>query len=107
MTAEIAVMNKWAVALAADSKVTISGMRASKAYDTVNKLFTLSKSHPVGVMIFGNAEFMDHPWETIIKLYRNAKGRDSEATVSAWAEDFIRFLKQFGNYILAVPARRA
>lgn len=97
MTAEIAVMNKWAVALAADSKVTISGMRASKAYDTVNKLFTLSKVHPVGVMIYGNAEFMDYPWETIIKLYRNSKGRESEPTVSSWADDFVRFLKQFGK----------
>lgn len=76
MTAEIAVMNKWAIALAADSKVTISGMRASKAYDTVNKLFTLSKIHPVGIMIFGNAEWMDYPWETIIKLYRDKKGNN-------------------------------
>jgi len=82
MTAEIAVMNKSAVALAADSKVTISGMNSTKAYDTVNKLFTLSKSHPVGFMIFGNAEFMDYPWETIVKLYRKKKGADSETHIS-------------------------
>lgn len=65
MTAEVAIMNKYAVALAADSKVTVSGMSMSKTYDTVSKVFTLSKVHPVGVMIFGNAEFMGYPWETI------------------------------------------
>lgn len=97
MTAEIAVMNKWAVALAADSKVTISGMRAAKAYDTVNKLFTLSKVHPVGIMIFGNAEFMDYPWETIIKLYREQKGRDNEDYVVDWGDDFLAFLAKFGH----------
>lgn len=97
MTAEIAVMNKWAVALAADSKVTISGMKASKAYDTANKVFTLSKAHPVGIMIFGNAEFMGYPWETIIKLYRKQKGRASESHISKWADDFVSFLSGFGH----------
>lgn len=59
MTAEVIVMNKSAIALAADSKVTVGGLRTGKTYDKVNKLFTLSKYHPVGAMIYGNAEFMD------------------------------------------------
>jgi hypothetical protein len=50
MTAEIAIMNKLAVALAADSKVTIGS--GNKTFDTVNKVFTLSKIHPIGLMIF-------------------------------------------------------
>ena len=29
-----------------------------------NKLFALSKYHPVGVMVYNNAELMDVPWET-------------------------------------------
>jgi hypothetical protein len=97
MTAEIAVMNKWAVALAADSKVTISGTEASKTYDTVNKVFTLSKVHPVGIMIFGNAEFMEYPWETIIKLYRRQKGLQGENFVQEWGDDFLGYLKKFGK----------
>jgi hypothetical protein len=97
MTAEIAVLNKWAVALAADSKVTISGMRATKAYDTANKLFTLSKFHPVGIMVFGNAEFMQYPWETIIKMYRQQKGKKSETHIIKWGEDFVKYLSKFGN----------
>ncbi len=70
MTAEIAIMNKSGVALAADSAASIVTSRGdTKIYNT-NKLFMLSKYHPVGVMIYGNAELMSLPWETIIKIHR-------------------------------------
>jgi hypothetical protein len=68
MTAEIAVMNKVGIALAADSAVTIAG---KKVYNSANKLFTLSKYHPVGILVYGSAEFNEIPWEVIIKEYRN------------------------------------
>jgi len=97
MTAEIAVINKGAIALAADSKVTVTSGGVTKTYDTVSKLFTLSKCAPVGVMIYGNADFMGFPWETIIKMYRRSKGRDVEGTVVAWADDFFQFLDSFGS----------
>lgn len=58
MASELAVLNKLGVALAADSAVTIGGGPALKIYDTVNKLFALSKRAPVGVMVYGNADFM-------------------------------------------------
>ena len=58
MTAEIAVLNKNGVALAADSTVTATDRAGTKTFDTVNKVFTLSKVHPVAIMVFGNAEFM-------------------------------------------------
>ncbi len=95
MTAEIAIMNKTGVALAADSKVTIGYGNNIKTFDTVNKLFTLSKVHPIGIMIWGNAEFMGYPWETIIKEYRASKGARSEPTVKRWATSFISFFKDF------------
>jgi hypothetical protein len=97
MTAEVAVMNKSAVALAADSKVTVTSGGVTKTYDTVAKLFTLSKIAPIGVMIYGNAEFMGYPWETIIKLYREEKGRQTEALVVDWSRDFFRYLARFGK----------
>ncbi len=96
MTAEIAIMNKSAVALAADSKVTI-GASGAKTFDTVNKVFTLSKLHPVGLMIFGNAEFMRYPWETIVKIYRSQKGPSSHSTILDWGDDFINFIRRFGD----------
>ena len=97
MTAEIAVANKSAVALAADSKVTIGSSRNAKTYDTVNKVFTLSKSCPVGIMIFGNAEFMEYPWETIIKLYRRERGWKVKGYIRDWADDFEDYISAFGN----------
>jgi len=43
VTAEIAILNKSAIALAADSAVTISvGPNQQKIYDTADKLFELS-----------------------------------------------------------------
>lgn len=58
MTAEIGILNKIAVALAADSAVTIQQEKGQKIYNSANKLFMLSKHSPVGVMLFGNATFM-------------------------------------------------
>lgn len=71
MTAEIIVMNKSAIAMAADSAVTvkmvINGKEREKIYNTSNKLFMLSKYNPIGILIYGNAEIMGTPWELIIK----------------------------------------
>jgi hypothetical protein len=97
MTAEIAILNKHGIALAADSKVTIGSAGEEKTFDTVNKLFTLSKVHPIALMIYGNAEFMRYPWETIAKIYRQQKGAKGEKTVAVWADDFCRYISKFGN----------
>lgn len=91
MTAEIIVMNKQAIALAADSVLTLGG---SKTYDSANKLFTLSKYHPVGIMVYGNGEFGSIPWETIIKLYRTRLADRHFNSIGEYAEDFVNYLKQ-------------
>ena len=94
MTAEIAIMNKIAVALAADSAVTIEQDKGQKIFNTVNKLFALSKYQPVGIMIYGSANFMDVPWESIIKIYRINLGRQKFPTLKAYADNFISFLTE-------------
>lgn len=91
MTTEVAVMNRSAISLAADSAVTIGG---EKVYNTVNKLFMLSKHHPVGVMIYGNADVNSIPWETLIKVYRKNLNDRCFPTLSEYAQDFISFLEQ-------------
>ena len=92
MTSEVVLMNRQAVAMAADSAVTISGDRYLKTYQSVDKLFPLVDGQPIAVMIYNNAEIMSTPWETVISLYREqARGRPLE-TVSAYAEDFMEFL---------------
>jgi hypothetical protein len=94
MTAEIAIMNKLAVALAADSAVTVETEGGQKVYNTVNKLFTLSKYQPVGVMIFGSAEITRVPWEALIKLYRVKLSTREFPTIKAYASDFIKYLEK-------------
>ena len=89
MTAEIAVMNKQALALAADSAVT----QGQKIFPSANKIFMLSKYHPVGVIIYDNAEFMGIPWETIIKIYRSKLAQKEFDTLKEYANDFIDFLR--------------
>lgn len=93
MTAEIAILNKSAVALAADSAVTINIGRGQKIYNTVNKLFTLSKYRPVGIMVYGSAEFMGIPWESIIKEHRRELGPISHGTLQEYVDGFISWIK--------------
>jgi hypothetical protein len=98
MTAEVAVLNKTAIALAADSKSTIRIKGIVKTHETENKLFTLSKYHPVGIMINGNAEFMQRPWETIIKLYRDLLRDKSLPHLDKYIEDYLFCLSSDYSY---------
>jgi L-rhamnose mutarotase len=92
MTAEIVIMNKEAVALAADSAVTIDQEKEQKIFTSANKLFALSKYYPVGLMVYGNASLMGVPWETIIKIYRKLLGEQKFDTLRDYADNFISFL---------------
>jgi hypothetical protein len=92
MTAEIAIMNKMAVALAADSAVTIrTGGTGLKIYHT-NKLFMLSKYQPIGLMLFSDAEMMRLPWESIVKTYRQELADKSFNTLEDYGRHFISYL---------------
>ena len=92
MTAEIAVLNREAAALAADSAVTLRLPEGNKIYQT-NKLFVLSKYEPVGVMVYGNSGFMGLPWETIIKSYRARLGTSRFPLLSDYGSHFLAYLE--------------
>lgn len=92
MTAEIAILNKEAVALAADSAVTVRSPGGQKIFASANKIFALSKCFPVGAMVYGSAEILGVPWETVIKSYRAELKDRNFATLAEYAEDFIRYL---------------
>jgi len=98
VTAQIAIMNKEAIALASDSAVTITG--GKKIFTSANKLFALSKYHPVGIMVFGNAVLMEVPWETIVKTYRSRLGTKRFDTLGQYVADFIAFLDN-GNSLFS------
>lgn len=100
MTAEIAVINKAAVALAADSAVSISdGNGSTKVYNGAEKLFALTKYHPVGIMIYGTGALCQVPWELIIKEYRKEIQNNCFDTLEAYAEDFFQFIEGEPNLI--------
>jgi hypothetical protein len=102
VTAEIAILNKNAVALAADSAVTISGQQTPKVYNTANKLFMLSKYYPVGVMVYGTAYLMGIPWETVIKIYREELKDSNFEHLREFADMFVNHLQ---NSSLLFPAQ--
>lgn len=93
MTTEIAILNRSAVALAADSAVSVSTPSGLKVYDGVNKLFELIKGRPVGVMIYNAAELAFRPWETIIKAYREEHGSESHPTLDSYVVHFQDFIQ--------------
>jgi hypothetical protein len=93
MTAVIGILNKQGVALAADSAVTVTGGNQKKIYNTANKIFTLSKFHPISIMIYSSSTLMQTPWEIIIKMYRKKLSDKSFDTVYEYKEDFMKFVK--------------
>lgn len=94
MTAEIAVLNRLGVALAADSAVTISGGGSSKVFNSADKLFELSERFPVAVMINDNMDCFGVPWEIIIKDFRRKHGNASKKSIKLWAEAFLSFVEE-------------
>jgi hypothetical protein len=93
MTAEVAILNSMGVALAADSAVSIGG--SGKVYNSANKLFALSKSQPVGIMVYGNASFMSVPWEVVIKHYRSDVLKEKAFNqLQDYSKSFVEFLEK-------------
>jgi hypothetical protein len=105
LTAQIAILNKTAIALASDSAVTVESGGKSKIFTSANKLFRLSRNHPVGIMIYGNAELVGIPWEAIIKTYRENLGHKEFDILSEYADDFIKFLDNNGFSIFSASAQ--
>lgn len=109
MTAEIAILNRSAVAMAADSAVTMRIGRDLKIFPTANKIFALSAVQPVGIMIYGGADYMNVPWETIIKVLRGRladRSFSKLADYASWFRDTLADSKDFivgnatGEYIM-------
>lgn len=94
MTAEIVVRNKIAVALAADSAVTVRHPHGGKVFNTANKLFTLSKYRPVGLMLYGGSNLNGVPWETLVKMLRQQLGKRSFAALREYGEALVAFLQE-------------
>lgn len=100
MTAEIAILNRSAVAMAADSAVTMTMGRDTKIFPTANKIFALSNTQPVGIMVYGGADYMGVPWETVIKILRGRLRDKSFARLRDYAKWFRDTLSTSGDLII-------
>ncbi|HEX2925878.1 MAG TPA: hypothetical protein VHP38_06420 [Ruminiclostridium sp.] len=89
MTAEIGILNRTAVALAADSASTLKVAGKTK-FTTADKLFDLSKH--VGMMVYDNAYFTGVPWEVVIKIYRLSIKSVYYETLREYSDSFLKFL---------------
>ena len=99
MTALVGILNKRAVAIAADSAVTIRNQGNRKVLNTARKIFQLSKKYPIGVMIYSMADFMDTPWDVIIKLFCDKYGDRPCNTVKEYVDAFLKFLADEDYFI--------
>lgn len=91
MTCEIAVMNKFGAALAADSAVTVGN--GEKIYHHAQKLFALAPTLPIGIMISGIPEIMGVPWEIVVKSYARQLGERRFDHLNDYALDFLAFVE--------------
>ena len=91
MTAEIAILNRTAVALAADSIATLMGPTGSKTYDSAEKIFELSRFRPIGLMIYNSAELFGIPIEILARDFREQISDEFSHLIQVWPR-FERFL---------------
>lgn len=103
MTSIVGVLNKRAVAIAADSAVTVGDTH--KVMNTGNKIFSLSKYAPVGIAIYGSASMMDTPWEVIIKCYRRELKTKKFQYLREYVDDFMHFLRR-NEFFASVEVQR-
>lgn len=93
MTAEIAVLNKLAVTLAADSAVTLGAGGTQKVYNSADKIFEITNLDAIGLMVYNNPEVQGIPIEVIAKRYRDKECNIRSSTVFEFAEKFLSYLE--------------
>lgn len=104
MSAGICIMNKNAIAMAADSAVTIisqNNINASEKHsvfhNSANKLFALSKVAPIGLIVYSAPEFMSVPIEIIIKKYKNYLENKTFPKLEDYFYDFKKYIEKNSN----------
>lgn len=99
MTSEIIVVNLSAVAMAADSLISVRQQALaatgapSKAYNGTHKLVSLHRNGSVGAMYFKSPDFHGMPWSVVFAEYARTNGKmQVHASVQDAAEHFFRFV---------------
>ncbi len=93
MTAIVGILNKHGIAVAADSAETIGN--GIKIYNKANKIFNLSKYHPIGAAVYGSAYLGDLvPWDIVFKLYREDIGKLCLPKIEDYVNGFTSFIEE-------------
>ena len=84
--------------MVADSAVTISNIfTTGKVYNSANKLFSLSKYDPIGILVYNSVNINQIPVEIIIKEYRETLKSKQYPTLEEYFSDFVNFIEKFVN----------
>jgi hypothetical protein len=94
MTAEIALLNKLAVTLAADSAVTIGSGDATKVYNSADKIFEATNYDPIGIMVYNSPELNGVPVESIVKMHRDRVCNRHFPNVFEFATAFLGYVEK-------------
>lgn len=111
MTAEVVILNKSAAVLAADSAVTIQAGGTRKMYNSASKIAMLSREPPIGAIVYGRADLLGVPWESIKRMYHDhlkAQGKlaaNQVTDVATVADCFFKWLDQKGDWLFSTAAK--
>lgn len=97
MTAEIALLNRRALAFAADSAVTITDGVNHKIYNSAEKIFELSRISNIGIMLYNSLEFMGVPLDVLVRKFRNENDREYASCKEACTA-FLDYLQNFSRH---------
>ena len=97
MTCEIAIMNKQAAVLAADSAITVTqwvnGRKEERYFKGTNKIFQLSNYRPVGMMIYAASNLQGVPWEIVAKDFREHLGQGSFDNLDGYSKELFTYIQ--------------
>lgn len=95
MTAEVVVMNRKGVAMAADSAGTLSSRGTFKIYNSNDKLFQISDKCHIGALTYGYSDINGAPFELIIGRFKEQHRNAIWGKVDDCKIDFIRYLNEY------------
>lgn len=93
MTAEVVIMNKNGVGLAADSAGTLNLGAYQKIYNSQNKLFRLSKNNHIGILTFSNSRINGVPFELLVKDFRSRQNFFTWKNTKECSQSFLEYLE--------------
>lgn len=96
MTAEVALISRRAVTLAADSAISIGNPGEDvKIFNSAEKIFELSVAQPVGLMIYNNIDLLRAPLEILARNFREKISATIYDTLEECADAFMQYLNDF------------